>query len=134
MTVRISKASVVGPRGIYYCYCYYFVTFIRVDDIDETEDSESFIDNGFKSSSLDDAVVGWMDWRATQETADALVDVARDIQHRHSRVYVDDDSALSRAPVVGDPSIWRIKVNVSVVVYILEPSANHQHLSLAKNG
>lgn len=123
MTVRISKATLVGPRCLFFNF--HLCDVYRVDVIDEANDNANFIDNGFKSTSLDDAVVGWMDWRATQETADALVDVARDIQLRHSRVRTDDGLAFSRAPVLGDPSIWRIKVNVSGVVYILKPSANH---------
>jgi hypothetical protein len=115
-TVRISKATTVSPD------CFDFLPknptclIIRVDFIDEENEPSSFIDNDLNSTSLDDAVVGWMDWKATQDSADALLDIARDIQRRYSDVDVDDESTLSRAPVLGDPSIWRIKVKVCDVV------------------
>jgi hypothetical protein len=109
------------------------MTIIRAGFIVEPNDTESLIDNGFNSTSLEDAVVGWMDWRVTQESADELVAIAQDIKHRHSRIRVEDDSTLSLAPVLGDPSIWRIKVNVRNIIYIIEPSVHRYLVSLVKN-
>jgi hypothetical protein len=114
-------------------FSFLFMTIIQADSIVEPHDTESLIDNGFGSASLEDAVVGLMDWRAAQESADELVAIAQDIEHRHSRIHVEDDSTLSLAPVPGDPSIWRIKVNVRTIVYIVKLSAHRCLVSLVKN-